>query len=96
VLARELAVRGSVEDAIASYDAQRRPATNDVVLANREGGPDQCLEIVERRAPDGFVDVEAVIGRDELEAIASRYGRTAGRPSARCGAPASWPRAGAS
>jgi 2-polyprenyl-6-methoxyphenol hydroxylase-like FAD-dependent oxidoreductase len=78
VLARELALQPSIEAAIAAYDAQRRPQTAGVVLANRQGGPERCLEIVEQRAPDGFVDLDAVISRAELEEIAHSYKRTAG------------------
>ena len=78
VLARELALQRSIEAAIAAYDAQRRPQTTGVVLANRQGGPERCLEIVEQRAPDGFVDLDAVISRAELEEIAHSYKRTAG------------------
>jgi 5-methylphenazine-1-carboxylate 1-monooxygenase len=78
VLARELALQPSIEAAIAAYDAQRRPQTASVVLANRQGGPEKCLEIVEQRAPDGFVDLDAVISRAELEEIARSYKRTAG------------------
>ena len=38
-LARELVLQSSVEAAIAAYDAQRRPQTARVVMANRQGGP---------------------------------------------------------
>jgi 5-methylphenazine-1-carboxylate 1-monooxygenase len=78
VLARELALQPSIEEAIAAYDAQRRPQTAGVVLANRQGGPERCLELVEQRAPDGFVDLDAVISREELEEISRSYKRTAG------------------
>jgi 2-polyprenyl-6-methoxyphenol hydroxylase-like FAD-dependent oxidoreductase len=78
VLARELALQPSIKAAIAAYDAQRRPQTAGVVLANRQGGPERCLELVEQRAPDGFVDLDAVISRAELEEISRRYKRTAG------------------
>jgi 5-methylphenazine-1-carboxylate 1-monooxygenase len=78
VLARELAVRPSIEEAIAAYDAQRRPQTAEVVLANRQGGPERCIDIVEARAPDGFVKLDDVISREELEEISRRYKRTAG------------------
>ncbi len=71
VLTRELAMQSSIEAAIAAYDAQRRPQTAGVVLANRQGGPERCLEIVEQRAPNGFVDLDAVISRAELEEIAA-------------------------
>ncbi len=78
VLARELTLQPSVEAAIAAYDAQRRPETAAVVLANRQGGPQRCIEIVERRAADGFVDLDAVISREELEELTGGYKRLAG------------------
>lgn len=53
VLARELALQPSVEEAVAAYDAQRRPATAAVVQANRGLGPLEALQIIERRAPTG-------------------------------------------
>jgi 5-methylphenazine-1-carboxylate 1-monooxygenase len=78
VLARELALQPSVPEAIAAYDAVRRPATAEVVLANRRGANDRVLELVEQRAPDGFTDIDAVVSRAELEEIATGYMRTAG------------------
>jgi 2-polyprenyl-6-methoxyphenol hydroxylase-like FAD-dependent oxidoreductase len=78
VLARELALQPSIEEAIAAYDAQRRLQTAGVVRANRQGGPERCIGIVEQRAPDGFVNLDAVISRAELEEIARSYKRTAG------------------
>ena len=78
VLARELALQPSIERAVAAYDAARRPATAAVVLANRQVGPERCMEIVEERAPGGFSDLAAVIGQDELAAISQAYKRTAG------------------
>jgi 2-polyprenyl-6-methoxyphenol hydroxylase-like FAD-dependent oxidoreductase len=78
VLARELALQPSIEQAVAAYDAARRPATAAVVLANRQVGPERCMELVEERAPGGFTDLDAVIGQDELAAISQAYRRTAG------------------
>jgi len=78
VLARELALRGSVEAAVTAYDAQRRPATAAVVESNRRGGPNEVLRIVHDRAPDGFARLEDVISPEELEQMASGYHRTAG------------------
>jgi 5-methylphenazine-1-carboxylate 1-monooxygenase len=78
VLARELALQPSITAAIVAYDVQRRPSTAGVVLANRQGGPERCMEIVEQRAPDGFVDLDAVISHAELEEISNNYKRTAG------------------
>ncbi len=68
----------SVEAAFAAYEAQRRPATAAVVLANRQGGPDRVLQLAEERAPNGFTHIETVIPRAELEAIAQSYKQTAG------------------
>lgn len=78
VLARELALQGSVEAAVASYDAVRRPATAAIVQANRQVGPERCMDVVEERAPDGFASLEAVISQAELLEISRSYKRTAG------------------
>jgi 2-polyprenyl-6-methoxyphenol hydroxylase-like FAD-dependent oxidoreductase len=78
VLARELALQPSIEEAVAAYDAERRPATAAVVLGNRQVGPERCMEVVEERAPDGFANLADVISQEELEAIARAYKRTAG------------------
>jgi 5-methylphenazine-1-carboxylate 1-monooxygenase len=78
VLARELALQPSIEQAVAAYDAARRPATAAVVLANRQVGPERCMELVEERAPGGFTDLAAIISQDELLAISQAYKRTAG------------------
>ncbi len=78
VLARELALRSSVEAAIAAYDAERRPATAAVVEANRRGGPMKPLALVEQRAPNGFARLEDVISPHELIQIAEAYKHEAG------------------
>jgi len=78
VLARELALQPSIEEAVSAYDAARRPATAAVVLANRQVGPERCMEIVEERAPGGFTELADVISQDELIAISQAYKRTAG------------------
>jgi len=78
VLARELVLGSSIEGAIAAYDAQRRPATAAVVEANRQVGPEQSMEIVAHRAPNGFTNLDDVITQEELHEISARYKRTAG------------------
>ena len=77
-LAGHLAQADDIDTALARYEAERRPATAAVVLANRQVGPEQCMEIVHERAPDGFDDIEDVISVAELEAIAASYKATAG------------------
>jgi 2-polyprenyl-6-methoxyphenol hydroxylase-like FAD-dependent oxidoreductase len=78
VLARELALQPTLEAALAAYDAMRRPATASVVQSNRRAGPHRCQDLVEERAPNGFVDLSEVVSRQELDDIALDYKRTAG------------------
>jgi hypothetical protein len=78
VLARELALQSSIEAGVASYDAQRRPATTRVVQANRHVGPEQCLEIVEQRAPDGFLNLDNIVSQQGTGGDRSLYKVTAG------------------
>jgi hypothetical protein len=78
VLTREILRLGPVPEALAAYEAERRPATAAIVAANRAQGPDEILEVVESRAPGGFDRIDDVLGTNELEAIAARYKRLAG------------------
>jgi 2-polyprenyl-6-methoxyphenol hydroxylase-like FAD-dependent oxidoreductase len=78
ILTRELVMQSSIDAALASYDAIRRPATGAIVLANRKAGPEQSMEIVAERAPDGFERLEDVISDEELREISSRYKALAG------------------
>ena len=41
-------------------------------------GPEQVMQIVEDRAPDGFSNLHDIITQEELEDIASRYKQIAG------------------
>ena len=78
VLAREVRKHGATPDALQAYEAERRPATSAIVLANRRNGPEQVMQLVEERAPGGFADVSSVLRQDELESVASAYKRVAG------------------
>ena len=77
-LARALSLAPTIRAALGTYEADRRPATAAVVLANRHVGAEQCLELVEARAPEGFQRIEDVFAPGELEALSSEYKRTAG------------------
>jgi 2-polyprenyl-6-methoxyphenol hydroxylase-like FAD-dependent oxidoreductase len=77
-LARCLASGASVADALDAYDAERRPPTSDIVLTNRQGGPERVIDVVEARAPRGFEDVDAVLPYAEREAIVRGYAHMAG------------------
>ncbi len=78
VLAFQLATRSSVTEALAAYEAERRPPTSRLVLANRGEGPERVLNLAEARAPDGFAQVTDVISQSELQAVADDYKQIAG------------------
>ena len=77
-LAASMANNSAIEVALREYEAIRSPATAKIVLQNRQMGPEQVMQIVEERAPDGFENLYDVISRDELESIAARYKQIAG------------------
>jgi 2-polyprenyl-6-methoxyphenol hydroxylase-like FAD-dependent oxidoreductase len=77
-LARFLGGGAAVVEALAAYDAERRPMTAEIVLNNRKGGPERVIDVLEERAPDGFTDVDAVAGHAEREAIVRGYASIAG------------------
>ena len=78
VLTREIQSYGVNPDALLAYEAERRPATARIVLANRGNGPEQVMQLVQERAPDGFARIEDVLTQTELEETASGYKRIAG------------------
>lgn len=78
VLTREIKRAGATPDALQAYENDRRPATTKIVLANRGNGPDQVLELVEQRAPNGYEDIQHVLSAAELQDIAAGYKRIAG------------------
>ncbi|MEM7526752.1 MAG: FAD-dependent monooxygenase [Pseudomonadota bacterium] len=57
------------------YEADRRPATAEIVRANRVGGPERVIDLVEERAPNGFEDLADVATDVELTAIVGDYQR---------------------
>lgn len=77
-LASHLASGVSVGAALAAYDAERRPATGEIILANRRGGPEGVIDMVEQRAPDGFDDINSVASHEERQAIVRGYASLAG------------------
>jgi 2-polyprenyl-6-methoxyphenol hydroxylase-like FAD-dependent oxidoreductase len=70
--------------ALVAYESQRRPATANVVLTNRQNPPDAILrEVFERTGDKPFARIEDVISNAELEALSERYQRVAGYDKAR-------------
>jgi 2-polyprenyl-6-methoxyphenol hydroxylase-like FAD-dependent oxidoreductase len=78
VLTREIAAHGATQAALEAYEAERRPATTQLVLLNRGNGPEQVMQLVEERAPNGYNTVTEVLSQQELEGIAANYKRVAG------------------
>jgi 2-polyprenyl-6-methoxyphenol hydroxylase-like FAD-dependent oxidoreductase len=64
--------------ALTAYEAERLPKTAEIVRTNRQGGPEGVIDEVERRAPDGFSDIDQVLSRAEREAIVKGYAQLAG------------------
>ncbi len=77
-LAGHLAEIPDPSEALAAYDEERRAATAAIVVANRSGGPEGVIDLVEERAPDGFEDINDVATPDELRAIVGDYHQMAG------------------
>jgi 2-polyprenyl-6-methoxyphenol hydroxylase-like FAD-dependent oxidoreductase len=78
VLARALVLEPTIQAAFDAYETARRPATAELVLTNREVGAEKCIEIAERRAPDGFVRIDDVFAPGELQQLSDDYKLTAG------------------
>ena len=77
-LARHLISSATIEKAFVAYDAERRAATTDIIRANRRGGPEGVIDLIESRAPEGFNDVDAIASFAEREAIVRGYASMAG------------------
>ncbi len=77
-LAYHLATAPTIAQALAAYEADRRPATSALVLSNRRQGPEQVMVLAHERAPDGFHDILDVFAAGELAEIAAGYKRAAG------------------
>jgi 2-polyprenyl-6-methoxyphenol hydroxylase-like FAD-dependent oxidoreductase len=73
VLAAALTEISRPGEALLRYDADRRPVMNEITVRNRHFGPEGFLQLVEERAPNGFVRIADVISRDELDTISSSF-----------------------
>ncbi len=76
-LADLLLARRDPVAALAAYEQDRAPKVAAIVLANRTGGPESIIDAVEALAPDGFDDIETVLGHAERHAIMAAYPGTA-------------------
>ncbi len=89
VLAHFLAT-STVDEALASYQAERQPKTSALQLANRQMGPEIVMQLVHERAPQGFDRIEDVMTADELAEVAGNYKKVAGFDPAALSARPSW------
>jgi 2-polyprenyl-6-methoxyphenol hydroxylase-like FAD-dependent oxidoreductase len=64
--------------ALKRYDTERRPIVNDIVLRNRDFGPEGVLQLVEERAPNGFDRIDDVISQQDIKAFAASFSSAAG------------------
>jgi len=78
VLACHLASASSLLEGLAAYEAARRPATARIVELNRANGPDQVIELANRRAPGRQDDLDALLPMEERKQIADGYKKVAG------------------
>jgi len=77
-LTRALIESDNPSAALARYDAERRPAMNEIILRNRQLGPASAMQLAEERAPEGFARVEDIISQDELDLITHSFADAAG------------------
>jgi 2-polyprenyl-6-methoxyphenol hydroxylase-like FAD-dependent oxidoreductase len=73
-----LALQNHVDaiEALKAYDAERVPATAQVVLQNRQKGPDFIMDLMEERFPMGFQEGE--VPHAELAEVMAHYKKVAG------------------
>jgi 2-polyprenyl-6-methoxyphenol hydroxylase-like FAD-dependent oxidoreductase len=77
-LVEALTKEPNVVSALQRYEQARLQPTARIVLSNRQQGPEEVMQLVEDRAPNGFTNLHDVISQTELEEIANRYKQIAG------------------
>jgi 2-polyprenyl-6-methoxyphenol hydroxylase-like FAD-dependent oxidoreductase len=77
VIAEALAEKPGPEGLLI-YEERRRPITTNVVLSNRESGPERVLDIAAERVKGPLDRIEDLISVEELEAVAANYRQVAG------------------
>ena len=60
------------------YEQDRLPKVRDVVYTNRLGGPERVIDAVEKRAPEGFKNVDDVLSYEERATMVRGYAAMAG------------------
>ena len=68
-LAYALSQHRDPREGLQAYEADRLPQANAVIRSSRDNGPDELLEIVHRRCPEGCRDIESYVPQTELQAV---------------------------
>ncbi len=89
-IAFHLATAPTLDEALARYEDERRPATARIVEMNRREGPDKVMELAERRAPNAGDDLDVLLPMAERRDIADGYKKVAGFDPATLNARASY------
>lgn len=77
-LAEAVAQYAMTPMALQAYEDLRRPATTQVVLTNRQSGPEAVLDIAAARVKGPDDRIEDLISPEELEEVAANYRKIAG------------------
>ena len=77
-LGRAFLDHGIGPEALQAYEAEMRPATAKVVLANRSKGPDALLQVIEDRCGGQFDDINDIMPQREMDELQAGYKQTAG------------------
>lgn len=77
-LADALRLQPHPRAALWAYEGERRPRTAEIVAQNRKGGPEGVIDAVEKLAPAGFDDIDAVLPHADREALVRGYAVMAG------------------
>lgn len=77
-LAGAIEAESSLERALKAYEAARLEPTAQVVLSNRQFGPEQVMRLVDERCPGDCANIHDYVSHEEMEEIAQKYKLLAG------------------
>lgn len=77
-LAYALGKAGDPLEGLKSYEADRLPKANQVVLASRQNGPDEVLEIVKEECPENAEDIYQHVPLSRLEKVIDNFKQRSG------------------
>ena len=72
-LAYALARHNDPLSALKAYEADRLPKANRVVLASRENGPDEVLELVRNECPEDADNIHDHVSKDRLQSVIDEF-----------------------